>query len=194
MADLMRNDFLTLNHYNRLRLVSTWKDIDLFSLKYFGIQMNKSGGVVPKVLRFPSFKSLNCQPFPDFIDCHKSLLQAYVFSLLREIKTWSPNLVSKKNSCKFNTKFIVHKTWIEAKKFVYRGGGEVIDTHTVCKIAWLSVGRRESSGYWLHLACSGRDQCFYIRNKGGFVSKNQPDCHKSERETKSKKMKRKTKK
>jgi hypothetical protein len=37
--------------------------------------MNKSGGVVPKVLRFPSFKSLNCQPFPDFIDSYKSFLQ-----------------------------------------------------------------------------------------------------------------------
>lgn len=55
MVDLMRNDFLTLNHYHivcggyRRKRISTF----FSSQKYFGIQMNKSGGVVPKVLPFP---------------------------------------------------------------------------------------------------------------------------------------------
>ena len=55
--------------------------------------MNKSGGVVPKVLRFPSFKSLNCQPFPDFIDGHKSLLQLEqrMSFLLKSENFWSMN-------------------------------------------------------------------------------------------------------
>ena len=88
MVDLMWNDFLTLNRYHHLRRISTFS-----SLKYFGIKMNKSGGVVPKVLRFPSFKSLNCQPFPDFIDGHKSLLQLEqrMSFLLKSENFWSMN-------------------------------------------------------------------------------------------------------
>ncbi len=84
--------------------------------------MNKSGGVVPKVLRFPSFKSLNCQPFPDFIDSHKSCLQletVCLFTTAREIKNLVINELGskRKNSCKFNTKFIVHKK-LKQKNFV----------------------------------------------------------------------------
>jgi hypothetical protein len=195
MADLMRNDFLTLNHYHIVCGGYRRKRISTFFLPKSILASRWINPVASslKCSRFPSFKSLNCQPFPDFIDSHKSWLQletVCLFTTASEIKNLVINGSRKEEEILASStqSSLCTKSLSQIKKFLFHSRvGGYICTHTqcVCKIAWLSVGRRGS--YWLHLSCSGRDQCFYIRNKGGFVSKNQPDCHKSERDEKVKK-------